>query len=1110
MSRAVVAGLFLFAGIVTQSQNLSIGLGMAGSTAGSVTDANGNTYFVRTGSNVVRVIASGKGAIPTLPLVVSPVAEKIYPIAASSLTGPLALRLDGAGDVFVTDRSDNIQVIYGGGSIVNLPLDPHRGAVYSFSGSEGAISANESDRSSALSHVHPDIAVLGASGTPGTIQTVAGILSIEGSSNPIPGLATGIPASDPIGVASDAAGNLYYADYGNNAIRLVYAGGTPIPGILVTEGIPSPTAGWSYIIAGGNQACTPLLGACGDNLLASDANLNAPYGIAIDSSGNVIFTDSGSNTIRRVDANTAIITTIAGTLTVSGYTGDNGPATNATLNTPWGLSLDASNNIYFADVTNNVIRVVYQGGSIPTLPTSIVLGANDIGNIYTIAGSSSQSTYYGDGGPATAAGLSVPVSTAVDAAGNLYIADYYDNLVRMVKAADQTITTVAGTTAGAATGNNVCGASPCGDNGPATGAELQFPVDVKLDASGNLFIADQYDNTIRKVDAGTQVITAVAGQEFAPANLGGDGGLATKANLNLPAGIGFDSSNNLYLSDSGNNAVRVVYGTPVLKTQTITFSLPSNSYNYGAPVIPLGATSDSSAEPITYTLSGCTSCANLSGTSPNVTLTIMAATLSGQEVTVTANQAGDATHSAATPVSQSFTVNPASLTITASSTFQQPYGSPLPAQLPAGAYTATLVGTDAITAPAFTAPGYTITSPVGQQYSIIITPGSFSFVPPALASNYTTPTLMPGTLTVVGGGTQNITFPALPTSIVYGQNPIPLKATSSSGIPVTYTATGSAIVTGSAGAGWTLTITGAGQGTVTANTAGNTQYAPATAATQYFTVARATITVAPSSVQVPYGTAVSSLPLADTISAAIGSDQVTGTAALSATGYTPTSAVGSTYSITAAQSSLSISPATSVNNYTFVFNTGTLKVTQDSQTINFPVLPNSTYGSPITPQAASSIAGLPITYTTAGPINSHFVLTGLGTVTITASQPGNANVAAATPVTQSFTALPAVLTVQATSTTRAQGAPNPVFGYTITGFIFPDTDTPLVITGVPLLTTTATAASPAGNYPIVPSAGVPNVNPALGPLTATNYTFDFVNGTLTVLQRADLRYDGPQ
>ena len=234
-----------------------------------------------------------------------------------------------------------------------------------------------------------------------------------------------------------------------------------------------------------------------------------------------------------------MISTVAGSGT-AGFSGDGGAATAALLNTPSGVALDGAGNLYISDGLNHRIRKV-----------------DSSGNISTVAGTGTQG-YGGDGGAATAALLNTPADVALDGAGNLYIVDNNNHRIRKVDSAGN-ISTVAGTgTAGFS-----------GDGGAAMAALLNHPVGVALDALGNLYIADQLNHRIRKIatvpgfSAGilsTGVITTVAGD--GAQGYGGDGGAAVAAQLNLPVGVALDGAGNLYIADRSNNRIRKVGPPP--------------------------------------------------------------------------------------------------------------------------------------------------------------------------------------------------------------------------------------------------------------------------------------------------------------------------------------------------------------------------------------------------------------------------------------------------------------------------------------------------------------------------------------------------------------------
>jgi trimeric autotransporter adhesin len=320
------------------------------------------------------------------------------------------------------------------------------------------------------------------------------------------GQATSATLCNPFDVIVDASGNLYIADNFNNCIRMV-----------------SKSSGVITTVAGIGMA-----GYYGDGGEATSATLHSPGGITLDKSGNLYIADILNHRIRMVAKSSGVITTVAGTQ-YNGYRGDGGQATSAELQNPEGIAVDASGNIYIADTKNNRIRMVSESSGIITTVAGTGLGA-----------------YNGDGGPATSATLSNPRGIAVDASGNIYIADVNNNRIRMVSKSSRMMTTVAG--------NGTCGYS--GDGELATSATLSSPQSVVLDPSGNLYIADVNNNRIRMVSKSSGIITTVAGT--GTYGHSGDGGLATSATLYFPTGVTVDASGNLYIADSYNNRIRMV------------------------------------------------------------------------------------------------------------------------------------------------------------------------------------------------------------------------------------------------------------------------------------------------------------------------------------------------------------------------------------------------------------------------------------------------------------------------------------------------------------------------------------------------------------------------
>jgi len=412
--------------------------------------------------------------------------------------------------------------------------------------------------------------------TNGVISIVAGTGLTSGGGDG--GLATGAALDSPQGLAFDSAGNLYIVDSFNSNVRKVD-----------TNGIITTVAG------GQGQA-----GFAGDGGPATSALLTNPTGIAIDRSGNLYIADRANNRIRLVTASTGIITTIAGS-SKTGFTGDGGPAAQATLTLPTGLAFDSSGNLYIADSNNWAIRKISTSGIITTVagtgqpgsggdngpatkaqlsgPQGIAVDAsgnlyivdsgnqriryvNAAGTIVTIAGSGAAG-FSGDGGAAISAQFSSPMGIALDASDAVYVADLDNNRIRRFTVGGA-INTFAGTT------------RSIGDGGPSIQARLNAPWSIAVDSTGNLYIADRSDNRVRKVTpSGTIATLAGNGQN----GYGGDGGPSTMAILNTPNGIAVDSAGNLYIADAGNNRIRRVSAS----TGIITTFAGSGGYSYTGP-----------------------------------------------------------------------------------------------------------------------------------------------------------------------------------------------------------------------------------------------------------------------------------------------------------------------------------------------------------------------------------------------------------------------------------------------------------------------------------------------------------------------------------------------
>jgi hypothetical protein len=495
--------------------------------AGVTADAAGNLVIASNSANRVQVIADHDGSYYGQPMAGGDIytiagdgtagyAGDGGPAASATLDGPQGVTMDAAGNLVIADTGNSVIRVIAGrdGTFYGVPM------------------------------------------TAGDIYTVAGTGAQGFSGDGGPAISAQV--SVPAGVAADAAGNLVLADTGNNRIRVVAAATGTFYGQQMT-------AGDSYTIAG-----TGTAGYTGDGNPAVRAGLNGPQGLTVDGSGNVVVADTGNYRVRVIAAGTGAfygkqltagdIYTVAGG-NPKGLIGDGGLATAGRLSLPYGAAVDAAGNLVIADTGNYRIRVA-------AASTGAFYGqAMSAGHIYTVAGVGRRG-FSGDGHPAATAKLNGADGVAVDAAGNLVLADTGNNRIRVVAAATGTpygqhmtagdIYTVAGTGTAGYTG----------DGGPAAGSRLSAPASVTIDADGNLVIADSGNSVIRVVpgrDGTFHGVPMTAGDIYTVAGDGtagytGDAGLATGATLYYPQGVTADGTGNLVIADTGNNVIRVVPG----------------------------------------------------------------------------------------------------------------------------------------------------------------------------------------------------------------------------------------------------------------------------------------------------------------------------------------------------------------------------------------------------------------------------------------------------------------------------------------------------------------------------------------------------------------------
>jgi sugar lactone lactonase YvrE len=531
------------------------------------------------------------------------------PAKSAMVSFPADVVIDSKGDILFSDSGNNrIRKISTTGIITTIVGTGLAG----FSGDGGPATSAEINRPLGLALDSAGQLYLSDAGnqrvrkvdTAGNIHTIAGngLAGFSGDG----GAATSASLDNPFGLVLDSKGNLYIADHLNRRVRMVNTtgiintvvgngtGGCAGDGGLATKASLGHPDGLR--ISGGkllvSNACeariravnlkTHIINTVVGSSKGFDGNSHTalasmflnPAGLSVDKSGNLLVVDSGNDQVRKLTASTQIVSKFAG-----GFTGDGGKSTASSLDGPENIAFDKAGNLYIAETKANRIRKV-----------------TTTGTISTFAGSAAGvSGYAGDGGAATSATLYFPYGVAADTSGNVFIADTANGVIRKVNSSG-TISTFAQSAnfffltsmATDSTGNlfvsdfgacvvweispagsislvagvlNNCGFNS--DGIPATQALLNLPYGVMVDSKGNLYIADQFNNRVRRVDT-KGVIHTIAGN--GTCGFSGDGGPATKAMLCIPDGLAKDSKDNLYIADYLNSRVRLVNGSGVIST----------------------------------------------------------------------------------------------------------------------------------------------------------------------------------------------------------------------------------------------------------------------------------------------------------------------------------------------------------------------------------------------------------------------------------------------------------------------------------------------------------------------------------------------------------------
>jgi sugar lactone lactonase YvrE len=778
------------------------------------------------------------------------------PATSATLNSPRGIAFDSAGNLYIADTYNSVirKVTRSTGVITTVAGDSKEEAtsnsdqdgygVPGYSGDGGLatnaqlnypIAVNLDVSGNLYIADYYNLAVRKVTASTGIITTAAGNGAFVSGFSGDGGPASSAELLYPQSISVDSTGNLYIAESELQRIREVTAPGPPptaataTPVLSVGTGtyadsqtvsITDATPGAAIYIAINPSAA----GGESDTELALPGYYRGPFNVTGTATIQAVAAAPGYLPSASVTAAyaittppTAVIATAAGNGT-NGFSGNGGPATSAAFGYPQGLTLDNSGNLYFTDITNNVVWMVSQGS----------------GTISVVAGSGSNG-YQGDNGPAVDAWLSRPSAVALDAAGNLYIADSYNNVVRKVTASTGAITTIAGVC-----GRNASLGGQNGNGGPATAAYLNNPSGLVFDKAGNLYIADTDAGAVRVISASTGIITNYAGGVFGTGNNAniGDGGSATSALLSGPSGLAFDAAGDLYIGENQGRVRMVAANTGVIST--IAGDGDAGASGDGglatkAEVAPAGLAIDAL---------GNVYISNYQSTIREIIAsTGMIATVAGNGVPSYGGDGASATIAGISDPKGIAFDGSGNLYIADSSNYRiREVTFPGQAAAPTfsistGTYTGTQTVriTDSIQGATlyYTTDGTTPTTGSNAYSGPIAVLATEILQAIAVATGYTESAVSTAAYNIIPftPQTQTIVFPAIPAQTV--GTPLTLSATASSGLAVTFTSTTTSICTVS---GSTATFIASGACTIDANQAGNSAYAAASQAQQSFTV----------------------------------------------------------------------------------------------------------------------------------------------------------------------------------------------------------------------------------------------------------------------------------
>ena len=470
---------------------------------GIAVDSAGNVYVTESGNKDVRKI-SPTGLVTTLAG------------GVGKFGGPRGLALDASGNLYVGDYSANVVRKVTSTGVVSL-----------YAGTAPVAGSNDGTISTALFYGPSGVAIDNSNNlyvadtlnntvrkisASGTVTTLAGF---AGRTSSVDGAATAARFQDPYAMAADGSGNLYVADATDHSIRKITSNGT----VSTLAG-----KGGSY----GSEDGT-----------GSAARFKTPLGIAVDTGGNVYVADTGNSTVRKITA-AGVVSTLAGRAGFEGSLDATGSA--ARFMSPYGITVDATGNLYVVE-SSAAVRKISAAGVVTTLAGTS--GTNGFTN-----------------GIGTAARFSVPFDIAVDGAGNLYVSDHGNHAVRLITPAG-----VVTTLAGSGTTGKV--------DGVGTAATFKFPSGIAADSSGNVFLADTDNQVVRKITPGG-VVTTIAGTGV----VGSTDGVGTAASFYNPKDVAVDPSGNIYIVDRGNHTIRkgsIQASAPAIPICTVSASASSIS-----------------------------------------------------------------------------------------------------------------------------------------------------------------------------------------------------------------------------------------------------------------------------------------------------------------------------------------------------------------------------------------------------------------------------------------------------------------------------------------------------------------------------------------------------